>query len=60
MFFLPSSGGGALRADCAVAVGTPVMILAAGIICWDAERGARPASAWRPRVGARSHRSVSR
>jgi hypothetical protein len=38
MFFLPSSTGGNLRADCTVAAGTPVMILPAGIITIDETR----------------------
>ena len=35
MFFLYSAGGGHAKVDCTVAAGTPLMILPAGIICWD-------------------------
>jgi hypothetical protein len=38
MFFLYSSGGGAVRVNCTVDAGAPVMVLPAGIICWDDTR----------------------
>jgi hypothetical protein len=37
MFFLYSSSGGHVKVDCTVQAGLPVMVLPAGVICWDEE-----------------------